>query len=280
MMNKKNAKPIAKIIKLATLLALVVLLAFYFGKKPTLHANWKTQYQLQPTVTLKKDTIVIQNYRDFRYAANGEIRNANYITKEYSLSELKQVWLGLSHFGRFGLAHAFASFEFSDGEFMVVSLEARLQKSHHHYNPFLGLFRHYTKTMIIGSEQDIVGLRSHIRKERLYLYRLTGSELQAKALLLNFLRQAQFLNEEAEFYNTVSDNCLTGLLKESKQYRDWYDWIDYRILLPGYADRLLFENGNIASTVDFKATQTFSRVNPESTDIEAADFSTKIRYSQ
>lgn len=263
-----------------TLVPVVVLMTFTFflvSKQPTQVANWKTQYHVLPTVQLSGDTITITNFRDFRYSSDGNIAEARYRTAQFQLSQLQGVWLGISHFGSWDLAHALVSFQFGQDQYLTVSIEARLTEQQISYAPITGLFRNYTKFMALGSEQDIIGLRSHIRKEEVYLYPLQGSELQAKTLLLSYLRQAQSLNTKPEFYNTLFDNCLTGLLAESKQYRGWWRWFDYRILLPGYADHLLLQDGVILDRGGVSTTRTLAKINSTNSEIESKHFSRAIR---
>jgi uncharacterized protein DUF4105 len=260
---------------------------YFFTRAPVQDAAWSSPYQVIPQVRIYDDTLSITNLRDFRYDDNGAVTQARYIDREYPLSGLRDVWFGLSHFGPNGLAHAFASFEFSNGEFLVVSIEARLREDQVHYRPVTGALRGYTKFVVLATEQDVVGLRSHIRKEPVYLYRLQGSMLQGRALLLNYMRRAETLSAHPEFYNTLTDNCLTGLLAESGRYTSLHHWLDYRILLPGYSDALLLEKGFIgldqqevfSGDMDgyLQAVRIQAHIDPEKTSLDAPDFSTKIR---
>lgn len=223
--------------------------------------NWKTGYQRLPEVHLSGDTLIIEGMRDFRYDENGNVAVARYIDRHYVLSQLQRVWFGLSHFGDYGLAHAFASFEFSDGQFLAVSIEARLREDQNEYSPLAGALREYTKFVVLASEEDVIGLRSFVRQEPLYLYSLNGSALQGQALLLNFLRRADNLRHTPDFYNTLTDNCLTGLLAESGRYNDLHHWLDYRILLPGYADEVLFEHQLIGQGEPLEEIRAGARIN-------------------
>lgn len=263
---------------LLILIAIVLWVIFLSVKTPSNQANWQLQFQVLPSVKLDGDTIIIKNVRDFRYNDDETIRESRYLDQRYQLSELKHAWFGLSHFGKNGLAHVFMSFEFSDDKFLVVSIEARLEDKHvDGYSPIKGLFRGYTKTIVLATEQDVIGLRTHIREEPLNLYKLEVPELYTKPLLLNFLREAEVLNRKPTFYNTLFDNCMTGLLAQSDQFRRFSSWLDMRIILPGNSDQIAYELDYIDTSKPFNQVRDRALIDPSKTDIGDADFSLKIR---
>lgn len=265
-------------ITLIILIPLIIWLIYLSAKKPTNSANWQTQYQVLPTVEMQGDKIAIRNVRDFRYNTNDTIAEAHYINQEYRLSKFKQAWYGISHFGKNNLAHVFISFEFEDKKYLVVSIEARLEKEHvNGYNPIKGAFRAFNKTVVLATEQDAIGLRSHIRKEKVFLYPLDVPELYTKPLLLNFLREAQVLTRRPIFYNTLIDNCMTGLLAQSDQFKNFSSWLDWRIVLPGGSDEIAHKLGFIDNTKTLNQLRQSSLINPDEFGIDDQDFSAKIR---
>ncbi len=272
-----------RLIRYLTFLVLSVFLFFpiwvihLFFKLPSNEANWKIQYSQLPVIDLSDDEIRVDNLRDFRYNKDKSVAQANFKNEIYYLSKMKKVWYGISNFGPNGLAHVLLSFEFSDGKYLVVSIEARLKQKHKSYNALRGLFGTYTKTIVLATEQDVIGLRTHIRKEKVYLYPLEISELYTKALLLNYLGRAQALNVQAAFYNSILDNCMTGLLEESHDYDSVASWMDKRILLPGYSDQLAYENEFIDTSRPFTEVKQSALVVPDNFSIDDESFSRLIR---
>lgn len=227
---------------------------------------------------MEGDYIRVKNVRDFRYRADDVVAKVRYVDQRYQLSELEGAWYGVSHFGENGLAHVFLSFEFTDNTFLVVSIEARLEEQDvSGYNPIKGLFRRYTKTVVLATEQDVIGLRSHVRGEPVYLYNLEIPKLYSAALLINFLREAQSLTTKPEFYNTLVDNCMTGLLAQSDQFRSVMSWLDVRILLPGYSDEMAYDLAYIDTDQPFEKVRQAALIDPSITEVEDRDFSKKIR---
>ena len=272
-----------RFIQYLTFLILSVFLFFpiwvlhLFFRKASNNATWKQQYSKLATIELHDDQIIVNNLRDFRYNNDESVTQANFTKEIYYLSKMQKVWYGISHFGPNGFAHVFLSFEFDDGKYLVVSIEARLKKKHKGFNALRGLFGTYTKSIILATEQDVIGLRSHKRKEKVYLYPLEISELYTKALLLNYLGRAQSLNVKPAFYNSILDNCMTGLLEESLEYGGIVSWMDRRILLPGYSDELAYENAFIDTSVPFKDLKLSALVKPDAYDIDDEEFSKKLR---
>ena len=260
------------------ILALAIIFLFFAIKSPINNADWQTQFKVLPSVSLNGDLISVRNVRDFRYSDDGGIKEIRYLNQDYQLSEFKQAWFGISHFASNGLAHAFMSFEFSGDRFLAVSIEARLEKKNSNgYSPLKGLFRAYTKTIVLATEQDVIGLRSHIRGEPVYLYKLDVPELYTKPLLLNFLREAQVLNRKPTFYNTLIDNCMTGLLAQSDQFRSVFSWLDHRILLPGYSDEIAYELGFFDNSKPLDRVRDQALIKPALTSLDDSDFSKGIR---
>lgn len=247
-------------------------------RRPSNEAVWQPQFERLPVIELNNDEIKITNVRDFRYHPDKTVKTANYLTETYSLSQMQQVWYGISHFGPHGLAHVLLSFEFADGKYLVLSIEARLKKRHvFGYNALKGLFGTYTKIMVLATEQDVIGLRTHIRGEKVYLYPLQISELYTKALLLNYLGRAQSLNITPDFYNSITDNCMTSLLIESQDFDSIASWMDRRILLPGNSDQLAYELDFIDSSRPFEEVKRDAYVDPAETELDDVEFSRKIR---
>ncbi len=259
-------------------IGLVLFLFSLALKVPTNNAQWQTQFRVLPTVELNGDTISIENVRDFRYTENDRVTEVRYLDQQFQLSEFVSAWYGISHFGGNGLAHVLMSFEFSGDKFLVVSIEARLREEDiDGYSPIKGLFRGYEKNIVLATEQDVIGLRTHVRKEPFYLYKLDVPELYTKPLLLNFLREAQVLTRKPTFYNTFIDNCMTGLLAQSDQFRGLSSWLDTRILLPGNSDEIAYELEYIDTSRPFAQVRTRALVEPNVTKLDDPNFSLKIR---
>lgn len=252
--------------------AVLLYLLFTF---PTHDGDWQVLQARLPEVSVAGDAYRIHHIRDFSYRSDHRIRTVRYQEQEYALKDLRRIWLGLSHFSGYGLAHSFLSFEFEDGRYLVASVEARMRPGQS-YSPFAGMLRRYPKIIVLGTERDVVGLRSRIRQERVLLYPLELTEAQRRHVFTGMMQDVQQLREKPSFYNTLLDNCTTGLLRHDPEHRFWRNLFDYRLLLPGFSDGYALEKGWIRTDRDLQQWRKHAAVSA-AFDPEAADFSRKIR---
>jgi hypothetical protein len=262
------------------LLGLFILFCMYlFTRTPTHEGEWSPLQTRLPQIALHEGAepyYHIENLRDFRYNADGSVQRADYRSADFAPADLQQVWLGISHFGGYGLAHTLLSFEFTDDQFLAVSVEARLRPGQS-YHPFLGLLRQYNKMVVLGTEADIIGLRTHIRNERVLLYPLQLTEEERHYLFQALLRDAQQIAQQPDFYNTLLDNCTTNLLKHDPDYRFYTSLLDYRLLLPGFSDEVIQEKGWLATDKSIMDLRARATINAALIPVDAEDFSQGIR---
>ena len=238
--------------------------------------HWAAAQERLARVDFEGDQVRIHDFRFFRYRADGTVATPAYETRTFRIDDLASVWLGISHFGRFGMAHTFMSFGFKDGRYLAISIEARREKDEG-YNPLAGLFRKYDLIHVVGDERDIVGVRSHIRNERVYLYRLNLSPWQAENLFVSMLTVVNELYQTPRFYNTLMDNCLTGIVRYAEAIPFWQRWVDYRLILPGFFDEVAYGLGVLAGEGDLTDRQARALVPTDEYGPDAPAFSVKAR---
>lgn len=257
----------------ALLCALVLI--WHFSKTPGHDGAWLEMQARLPEVRFVEDVYQIRNIRDFSYHDDGSIRTVRYLHQDYPLASLTRIWLGLSHFTDYGLAHSFLSFEFDDGRHLVASVEARMRPGQS-YAPVAGLLRRFHKIIVLGSEPDIIGLRSHVRKERVLLYPLELSAAQNRRVFAGMMQDVRTLEDKPSFYNTLLDNCTTSLLRHDPEHRFWRGLLDYRILLPGFADEYALARGWIRADEGLAVLRSRVVV-PDDLEPGDARFSERIR---
>ncbi len=249
---------------------------FIWGKTPSHDRNWKTEHNRLPVAAMEGDRVHIQHARNFRYNGAGRVVRPRYEDRTYSLAEIESVWYGISHFGKYGLAHTFLSFGFKDGRYLAVSIEAR-QEVGESYSPILGMLRRYELIYVIGDERDIIGLRTHIRRERVYLYPLTLSAETARVLFTDILRIADAIRLTPRFYHTITDNCTVGIIRHARQISAFRRFFDYRVLLPGYSDRLGYAYGFIPDNLPLAQLRKDVLIHSEGFTPDDPDFHDRIR---
>jgi len=235
-------------------LLLVVYMILWVVFRPSHDRDWELGQERLPRFAFQDERLTIENFRNFDWKGEG-IANVRYETRVFDLRDIHSVDVFISHFDTFeGLAHIFLSFGFSDGRHIVISMETRREVGES-FSPILGVLRQFEIIYIVGSEQDIVGLRTDIRDERVYLYRTIASPLQARELLLKIAEDVNGIYEEPRMYNTLTHNCTNALTRRVEGISEVKFPLTWKTLLPGYFDEVLFGMGLIVPAGDFQETK-------------------------
>ena len=155
------------------------------------------------------DVLTVRNVRNFDYRSETDY-TPRWETRSYDLTQLRGVDLFLSYWGPTLIAHTIMSWEFADGRHLAVSIETRKKKGQT-YSAVLGFFRQYEIYYVVADERDVVGLRAAHRGEQVFLYRLKNPAAQARAVLLDYLKEVNRLDAKAEWYNALVHNCTTTI---------------------------------------------------------------------
>ena len=219
--------------------------------------------------------ITIHNIRNCDYRTETDYDVQHY-DKTFDLDQLRTVDLYLVTWGSPHIAHTMVSFGFTNGDYVCFSIETRKEKGED-YSAVKGLFRQFELTYIIADERDVVRLRTNYRQgEEVCLYRLQVTPEQGRKLFLDYLRRANELHERAEWYNALTDNCTTAI-RTQRAAADRAPW-DWRMLLNGHLDELLYERGTIVTNLPFAELKKLSNINARAKAADqAADFSEQIR---
>lgn len=195
------------------------------------------------------------------------------------LSKLTGVDLAITYWGSPWIAHPIASFQFSDALPLAISIETRKAVGQN-YSAIPGLYRQYDLIYIAADERDVIRLRTNYRQgENVFLYRTTAPAKHARAFFSRYLERLNQLRERPEFYNEITDNCTTNIRLANitaggGKVQPW----NWRILLNGKGDELLYARGFINRTLPFAELKARSLINPRAKAAGASpDFSALIR---
>lgn len=253
-------------------------LAFYYAlTSPTNDGIWKPEYARLASAEISDQRISISNFRRARYDRDGTLAEISWDRREVDLATLSDVWFGISVFSDIGLAHTFLSFDFGNGDPVVVSVEAR-QRPDQHYDPVAGLLDRYQLIYVMADERDIVGVRTHRRGDEVFFQPLRLSNERAQALFLDMLGRANGLASKAEFYNTLTSNCTTSLLKDTA-LPSWRRYLDWRILFTAHSDSVAYEFGILDDRFSLDQLRSAALLDPATFEPDDRDFSTTIKSS-
>ncbi len=246
---------------------------------PTNDRDWQPSVARLPQIAVVGNEVRISNIRNFAYRSETDF-TPRYYSRNFKLNELQSLDYILSYWDNHkAIAHVIFSFGFKNGDYLAVSVETRLAKGQQQ-SLLGGIFNQYGLIYILADERDVLRLRTNFRHEQVYLYRLKIKHLLLEKLFVEIIRQAALLEQKPRFYNTLKQNCLTTLLEDLRRAQGRHYQFDYRFVLNGYSDELLYDNGVLVTGgLPFKLLKEHSHINQyvENDPAAAVDYSKKIR---
>lgn len=270
------------VIKGRSLRALIVfipvtvgLLYWWSTITPSLTRIWADDVAQTVTGTLNGNQVTLSNVRNFEWRSREDF-TPRWEVRNYDLEDLASVDVFLSYWSNPAIAHTLVSFGFNDGQHVVFSAEIRKER-HEEFSEIGGFFKEFELAMIAADERDIVRLRTNIRKEDVYRYRIKMAPEMRQALFLSYIDNANHLAQKASFYNTVTANCTTVIFDMIRAITPDLP-IDYRVVLSGYLPGYLYDLGAIDNQKPLEEVEKSASINQRAINADAdADFSAKIR---
>lgn len=250
-------------------------------RQPSLERNWTEDNARMPHASFDGGIATVRNVRAFEWRTTSEFA-PRWEERRYDLSRLESVWFLVEPFGDVrGPAHTFLSFGFADStggtDYVAISAELRKERGET-YHPVRGLFREYELTYVVGDERDLVRLRSNVRRDSVFLYRVATTPEQGRALFRAMLERASALGTAPEFYNTLTSSCTTNIVDHVNAIAPNKVPFSYKVLLPAFADELAYELGLLDTSRPFAELRRDALINPRALAAsDAPDFSTRIR---
>jgi hypothetical protein len=235
---------------------LLLTILWWRSLHPETDRDWKTEMSVLPHAKLMGDDLLIRQFRNFRYTSTGDPL-PQYEERTFDLTKLESLDYFLAHWSGPVIAHTLVSFGFGDGQFLVLSVEARLRNGQS-YSPLCGLCRSYELIYVLGDERDIIQLRTNIRRERVYLYRVRMPRQETRQLLLDYLARVAKLEERPEWYNSIVSNCTTNLFYHGRSRVPW--WLLPQIFLNGLSARAIYLRGFLDRSVPFGELHSRSEI--------------------
>jgi hypothetical protein len=244
---------------------------------PSNNRNWVRDTAVLPYAEFRDDTVVVRNIRNCAYQSDTDFV-VRYYDRAFDLKQAESVdFLVVPFQGISSLAHTMLSFGFANGDYLAVSVEARLEQGEK-YSPVLGGLQQYELIYVLADERDVVVRRTLHRASDVYLYPTVATPQQAREVFVDVMRRVNKLFFEPEFYDTLTNNCTSNIVAHVNHLDPGRIPYDPRIMLTGLSDQLAFQVGLIRAQGSFETTKRQANITQLANRFAArADFSSCIR---
>jgi hypothetical protein len=246
-------------------------------KVPSNDRDWVPGLDVLATADFDGSQVTVHNIRNCTYLTENDYVLDHY-DKTFDLTKITSVdFIVVPFKDSPSLAHTMLSFGFQDKDYVVVSVEARLEKGEV-YSPLRGANQEMELMYVVGDERDLIQLRTEQRDVDVYVYRARVGPHEVRAMFVDMLERANKLSKKPEFYDTFTNNCTTNIVDHINKLNPNLIAYTYQILLPGHSDRLAYDLGLLDRSVPFETLKRRAHVNARAHVFASrADFSQQIR---
>ena len=266
-----------KLLKLAAVFAAFALvLLWWFTLKPGNDGPWPPDVAETAWAEINGDEVTINSVRNCDYRTETDF-TAHWEKRTVRLSQIAGLDIAIMYWGSPYMAHPIASFRFADALPICFSIETR-KRIGQEYSALRGLYRQYTLIYIVADERDSIRVRTNYRHgEDVYLYHIVASPAETRERFLEYLNALNTLHTHPLWYNAITTNCTTNI-RTQRPVLKRIPW-DWRILVNGKADELLYERHLIATGgLPFAELKQRSHINERARAADQdPDFSRAIR---
>lgn len=250
-------------------------LAWWASLAPSHERDWISEQSRLARARTSGERVSLSNVRSFRWRSTTE-RDERWVSRELDLTRVRGLDVLVSSWGWRSLVHTIVSWDIEGEEPLAISIESRRERGED-FDPLLGFLRQYELLYVLADEADVVALRASHRGEQVHLLRTSTSADAARRLLVRYLDEVETIARAPAFYDSLSRNCSTAARRHVAEIgvEDTWDW---RVVLNGHVDELLYERGLLDDSMSLEALRRASDVTERA---RAADgdpaFSARIR---
>jgi hypothetical protein len=255
--------------------AFCALLVWWRRIAPSNHRDWLDDVARMTTGEVHGNRVTLHNVRNFEWRKNTDYTQ-RWETRHYDLDRMSSLDMIVSYWTIPAIAHMLISFGFDDGEHLVFSVEIRREKGEK-YSEIGGFFKEFELSIIAADERDVIRVRTNVRGEDAYLYRIRLPVPAIRSLFLGYIEQANALVTAPRFYNTLTVNCTT-LVYQMMQRIVGYLPLNYRLILSGYLPEYVYRVGGLNDRIPLAELRALGRITDRAREADRSDsFSADIR---
>jgi hypothetical protein len=245
-----------------------IAVGWWLSLQPSNVRDWQPDVSETAWAEIAGDRVTVHNVRNFIYRSETDYI-PRWETRVVDLPSIRGADIFITYWGSPWIAHPIVSFRYGNDEYLAFSIEVR-KEAGEQYSAIRGFFRQFELIDIVSDERDVVRLRTNYRQgEEVYLYRLRISPDQARAVFLQYIDAVNRLHKRPEWYNALTTNCTTEIRKVVDGVAGSHVPWDWRILLNGRLDEMLYERGSLSRDLPFTELKRLSHINAEARGLDA-----------
>jgi len=255
--------------------AFAILLVWWHLLRPSNDHIWADDVAQMTSGIVADQHVTLHNVRNFDWRSDSDYTQ-RWETRHYELDKLRSVDMIMSYWSGPTIAHMLVSFGFENADYVVFSVEIRPRKGER-FSEIGGFFKEFGLSIIAADERDVIRVRTNVRGEDDYLYRIQMPVSAMRSLFLAYIDQANGLVHVPRFYNTVTANCTTLVYHMMKRIVSYLP-LNYSLLLTGYLPEYVYRIGGLDSHYSFAELRERGRITERAKAADRSEsLSTDIR---
>ena len=252
-----------------------IVLAWWLTLQPSNDRPWQPNVARTGWAEIDGDRVILHNVRNCEYRTETDY-TPRWERRDVDLTQLRGVDLAITYWGSKYMAHPIVSFQFDNAPPICFSIETRLEHGEK-YSAIGGFYRRCELIYVCADERDVIRLRTNFRQgEDVYLYRTKITPTAARERFRDYVTTLNTLHTDPRWYNAATTNCTTSIRTQhaAAERKPW----DWRILINGFMDEMLYEKGALAGGLPFAQLKEHAHINAAAQAAnDAPDFSARIR---
>jgi hypothetical protein len=257
-------------------LALVtVVLIYWLMIPPSNNRQWRRDVSVLPWADVEGNRATIHNVRnsEYRTATDFDLHHSD---RTYDLDQLRSLDFFMCFWAPIPFCHTMMSFGFEDGDTLCVSIETRPEE-HEAFDPLAACFKQFELVYVAGDERDLVWLRTNLRDEAVYLYRIDTTHESMRRICLRYCTRMNELKARPEWYCTLTRNCTTDIPRKDGRDRGLFPE-SWKVLINGFVDEFLYRQGSLDQTMPLVELRKVGHINTRAQNADDdPEFSRLIR---